>query len=181
MRKTIISNKIFEIRMLNYFVSKDSNTASIKTKITGVLPQDVVRNDIFDMELCLREFATHYKEIFTEKDLPFLERHGRLLFISYLKPLINGRGFYHIDSQFTDLKRMNIVVDFGRDQFIIELKLWKGETGKERAYEQLLDYMASKNTDKGYLLTFDFRKEKNKERKTEWVQVENKKIFNVIV
>jgi hypothetical protein len=40
--------------------------------------------------------------------------------------------------QFTDLRRMDIVVDYGSEQFIIELKLWKGETAQEDAYEQLV-------------------------------------------
>ena len=87
----------------------------------------MLREGRFDMELCLRKFAEHYEEIFNEGDTGFLERHGRLLFLSYLRPLINGQGFYHIESQFTDLRRMDIVVDFGREQFIIELKIWRGE------------------------------------------------------
>jgi hypothetical protein len=133
------------------------------------------------MELCLRKFARHYAELFNETDAEFLERHGRLLFLSYLRPLINGQGFYHIESQFTDLRRMDIVVDFGRDQFIIELKRWKGEEYEKKAYEQLIGYMDSKNADTGYLLTFDFRKEARKDRRTEWVQVGGKRIFEVIV
>ena len=176
-----VSNKIFEVRICNYFIAKDEERAG--RQIKGVMQYDVVNDGRFDMELCLRKFALHYAEIFNENDLEFLERHGRLLFLSYLKPLINGQGFYHIESQFTDLRRMDIVVDFGKDQFIIELKLWKGETAKEKAHEQLLNYMDSKNAACGYLLIFDFRKEKskNKERKAEWVQTGDKKIFEVIV
>ena len=93
------------------------------------------------MELCLRKFAEHYAEMFNERDAEFIEREGRLLFLSYLRPLINGQGFYHIESQFTDLRRMDLVVDFGVDQFIIELKLWKGEAEHKKAYAQLNDYL----------------------------------------
>ena len=179
--KIIISNKIFEIRISNYFISKDANTSPIKNKIAGTLLSDVMKNNSFDMELCLCKFADHYREIFNEVDTPFLERHGRILFLSYLKPLINGQGFYHIESQFTDSRRMDIVVDFNKDQFIIELKLWKGEMSKEKAYEQLIDYMDTKNADKGYLLIFDFRINASKEKRAEWVQIGNKMIFSVIV
>jgi hypothetical protein len=133
------------------------------------------------MELCLRRFAVHYGEIFNKVDISFLERHGRLLFLSFLKPLVNGTGFYHIESQFTDTRRMDIVIDYGRDQFIVELKLWKGEVARERAYDQLLGYMESKGAERGYLLTFDFRQEKNKERKADWVQLGDRQIFEVIV
>jgi len=176
--RVAISNRIFELLMTDYFIAKDLRN---KKQITGVLHSDVIKNNRFDMELCLRKFAEHYAELFNNSDIEFLERHGRLLFLSYLKPLINGQGFYHIESQFTDLRRMDIVVDFGREQFIIELKLWKGEEYERKAYNQLLGYMESKKADIGYLLTFDFRQEKNKECQAEWVEVDGKNIFDVII
>jgi hypothetical protein len=76
---------------------------------------------------------------------------------------------------------MDIVVDFGSDQFIIELKIRKGEVAKSKAYEQLLAYLDSKNVNKGYLLSFDFRKERNKDHKAEWVKVADKQIFDITV
>lgn len=136
------------------------------------------------MELCLRKFAKHYKEMFhteNEEDIHFLERHGRMLFLSYLRPLINGTGFYHIESSFTDLRRMDLVVDYGTDQFIIELKIWHGNAKHQSAYGQLLSYMDSKNITTGYLLTFDFRKEQNRQCKAEWVTMEQKRIFDIII
>jgi hypothetical protein len=180
--KTVIDNRIFEIFISDYFIAKDE-TAPAKDRhkrLSNVLAQDVIHDGRFDMELCLHKFAEHYAEIYTEKDASFLERQGRMLFLSYLKPLINGRGFYHIESQFTDLRRMDIIVDFGQDQFIVELKLWKGEAGMDKAYEQLHGYMQSKGTERGYLLTFDFRKEKEK-KEAEWVQMGDSQIFSVIV
>jgi len=42
--------------------------------------------------------------------------------------------------------------------------------------------MKIKGADVGYLLTFDFRKEVNKERKSEWIDFDNgKRIFDVVV
>ena len=76
---------------------------------------------------------------------------------------------------------MDIVVDFGSDQFIIELKIWRGLQYEKDAYEQLLGYLDSKRADTGYLLTFDFRKDGNKTAKAEWVEVGGKSIFEVIV
>ncbi|MDR2713625.1 MAG: GxxExxY protein [Clostridiales bacterium] len=141
-----------------------------------------MKNGRFDMELALRKFGDHYAEIFSERDHKFLEKQGRLIFLTYLKPLINGQGFSHIESQFTDLRRMDIVVDFGYDQFIIELKIWHGDSLHQEAYEQLLGYMESKKASTGYLLTFDFRKEANKQRYAKWVGFNNsKRIFDVIL
>jgi len=174
-----VSNRIYEITICDYFISKDEESKN--KRISGILQRDVVKDGKFDMELCLRKFAEHYAELFNEDDAGFLERNGRLLFLSYLKPLINGQGFYHIESQFTDLRRMDIVVDFGCEQFIVELKVWRGEKAELEAYEQLIGYMDTKNADRGYLLVFDFRLEKNKERKVEWVGVGGKRILEVMV
>ena len=175
----VISNRIFEAIIYDYFISKDQTDLETQT-IRGVI-SDIVKNDKFDMELCLRKFADHYNEIFTEKDVKFLERHGRLLFLSYLRPFINGRGFYHIESETRNQNRMDIVVDYGSEQFIIELKIWDGEKHHEEAYEQLFGYLESKKAAVGYLLTFDFRKEANRERKAKWVEFDDKKIFDVII
>ncbi|MCL2159428.1 MAG: AAA-like domain-containing protein [Oscillospiraceae bacterium] len=174
-----VSNRIFETIIYDYFISINETSGKAQT-IRGIV-SDVVKNGRFDMELCLCKFAEHYAEIFTERDAKFLERHGRLLFLSYLRPFINGRGSYHIESETRNQRRMDIVVDYGREQFIIELKIWRGEQYNQEAYEQVLDYMKIKKADKGYLLTFDFRKEKNKESKAEWVEFDGKKIFEVIV
>ena len=178
--RAIISNKIFEIRLSNYFISKDSASVSFKDRIRSSIYEDIVKNDSFDMELCLCRFRDHFREIYSEKDISFLEKYGRLFFLTYLKPLINGLGFYHIESQLTDDRRMDLVVDFRNEQFIIELKIWDGESKKKKAYEQLLGYMNKKNADKGYLLIFDFRKRK-KEQVSEWIQIGDKKIFSVLV
>jgi uncharacterized protein YerC len=179
--QTAVSNKIFEIWMTNYFISKDANARRIDNAVCGGLLRDIAKDGKFDMELAMRKFSEHYTELFSERETEFLEKHGRLLFLSYMKPLINGRGFYHMESQFTDLRRMDVIVDFGHEQFIIELKIWHGEKYKQEAYKQLIDYLNSKNVDTGYLLTFDFRKNSNKKTQAEWIELDGKRIFDVVV
>ena len=176
----VISNRIFESYLTGYYVSKEE-TSPNKEVLHGIIHQDVIKGKTFDMASCLQKFAAHYREIFAIKDKPFLERQGRLLFLTFLKPLLNGQGNYYIESQFTDQRRMDIVVDFEKEQYIVELKIWRGEAASERAYEQLLSYMNSKNANKGYLLTFDFRKNRNGKIKTKWVEVDGKRIFEVMV
>ncbi|MDR3171796.1 MAG: hypothetical protein LBU17_09250, partial [Treponema sp.] len=148
---------------------------------TGVLKQDVISGGRFNLELCLRKFAKHYHDIFNEDDLAFLERQGKMLFLSYLAPLLNGDGFYHIESQLSDLRRMDIVVDYERDQFIIEVKIWHGETEHKAAYEQLAGYLQSKGAKQGYLVTFDLRKNANREPREKWVSKGDMRIFDVVL
>jgi hypothetical protein len=135
----------------------------------------------FDMELCLRKFAKHYRDLFNESDLAFLERQGKMLFLSYIAPLLNGDGFYHIESQLSDLRRMDIVIDYNHEQFIVELKLWHGEAGHDAAYEQLAGYLRSKGVARGYLVTFDLRKSANRDPREVWVDKGDTRIFDVVL
>jgi len=109
-----------------------------------------------------------------------LERECRLLFLTYLKPLINGNGFYHIEAETRNKERMDVVVDFNDEQFIVELKIWKGEQKHEKAYEQLIEYLNSKNKSEGYLLTFDFRKRKAAKPSAKWVRKSKKKFLDCL-
>jgi hypothetical protein len=100
--------------------------------------------------------------------------------MTYLKPFINGHGFCYIESECNDFK-IDIIVDYDAEQFIIELKIWYGKKYHEEAYEQLANYLKIKNADTSYLLTFDFRKEADKECKAERIELDGKKKFDIIV
>jgi len=134
------------------------------------------------MEKCLTKFRKHYAEIYTGKDIKFLERDGKLIFLTYLKPLINSRGFYHFEPQTRDNGRIDLVVDYLKQQFILEMKIWYGDSRHEEAYDQLAGYLTSKGKDRGYLLTFDFRKTQDDSfTEPRWVEWEGKQIFDVIL
>lgn len=173
-----ISNRIFETLIYEYFISKEQ-TNEERRGIKGVLQSDIVSGGRFNMELCLENFSDHYHEMFCARDIEFLERHGRLLFLSYLRPLINGYGFYHIESETRNQRRMDIVVDYNKEQFILELKVWHGKKYKEEAYSQLIEYITGKNASAGYLLTFDFRRDR--QPCARWVEIGNKRIFDIVV
>jgi hypothetical protein len=134
------------------------------------------------MELCLTKFKRHYANIYIGKDIKFLERDGKLIFLTYLIPLINGTGFYHFESATRDNGKMDLVIDYLKQQFILELKIWRGDSKHEDGYTQLANYLASKNIDCGYMLTFDFRKKGDDSfSENKWIECNSKKIFDVVV
>jgi len=176
-----VHNPIFEIRIANYFIAKNSrkwreNDNAFLTK------NEIIKNNIFDMELCLNKFKKHFEQTYTRKNIKFLERDGKLVFLTYLMPLINGNGFYHFESETRDHGKMDLVIDFMKQQFILELKLWYGDSKHEEAYDQLTGYLKSKNMDCGYLLTFDFRKNDDDSfSENKWVDWEGKRIYDVVL
>jgi hypothetical protein len=179
-RLVAIHNRIFEVRITNYFTTeKDMQKNRI---IPSSLINLIAGKEKFDMPLLLEKFASHYYEIYHHKDIDFLERECRLLFITYLRPYINGTGFYHLESETRDGERTDVIIDYNSEQFIVELKLWYGEVAHEKAYDQLFEYLESKNKDAGYLLTFDFRKTENVGKpQIRQVEHKGKKIFDVMV
>jgi hypothetical protein len=176
-----IHNKIFEIRISNYFIL-DKALNGREENIPQTPLNEIIKDNSFNMELCLKKFQKHYAEIYTSKDEKFLEHDGKLIFLTYLKPLINGTGFYHFESETRDSGKMDLVIDYMKQQFILELKLWYGDRKHEEAYEQLAGYLASKNMDCGYLLTFDFRKQGDDHfAEPKWVEYDGKRIFDVVL
>ncbi|MDX2304091.1 MAG: hypothetical protein NW226_20840, partial [Microscillaceae bacterium] len=61
----------------------------------------------------------------------------------------------------------------------LELKRWQGEKYHQKGLQQLSDYLDLYQLKEGYLLIYDFRKEK--EYKQEQIQFEDKNIFAVWV
>jgi hypothetical protein len=176
-----IHNKIFEIVITNYFISRNSTTPKYRN-VRNVSQNEIIKDNSFNMELCLTKFKKHYAEIYTDKDIKFLERDGKLIFLTYLMPLINGTGFYHFESETRDHGKIDLVIDFLKQQFILELKLWYGDSRHEEAYEQLANYLKSKNIDCGYLLTFDFRiKGDDSLSENKWIEYNGKRIFDVVL
>jgi len=173
-----VFNKIFEMRMTQYFVSKDEEQTRVMSN--GGLIAKITRDGRFDMELCLERFSIHWQELYSEKNGKFLEEECRMVFLTYLKPILNGSGFYFIESALTDDRRMDLIVIYGKERFVLELKTWKGLLYNEKGVEQLLGYMNKLDEEKGYLLTFDFRK--NPELiSPQWRNEKGKSIFEVRV
>ena len=175
-----IANKIFEMRITTYFANKAQRKALKSATVSAGLYRDVIRDGTFNMQLCLEKFAKYYHQYYSEKDSKFLERESRFIFLFFLSPILNGRGFAHIESHFTDDRRMDVVVNYQDQQFIIELKIWDGKEKHRKAYDQLLGYMEKRGLDEGYLLTFDFRQ--NKAQQRAWITVDGgRKVFDIIV
>ncbi len=67
---------------------------------------------------------------------------------------------YYIEAQTRDARRTDVIVDYLGEQFVIEIKLWRGAEYNERGQKQLTDYLDYYHLKKGYLLSFNFNKKK---------------------
>ena len=145
-----------------------------------VLVANITHGGRFNMQLCLENFLIHWQELYSEKTDKFMEKQCRMIFLTYLKPILNGRGFYTIESALTDDRRMDLLVIYNGERFVLELKIWKGQLYNEKGVKQLRGYLDKLGEKRGYLLTFDFRKTAQ-EFQPQWRVENEKEIFEVRV
>lgn len=173
-----IANRIFEMYLLNLFMAEEAVGSSVYSRGDSDRIQ-FVKNNRLDMDLVLEKFVVYFHEIYSEKDINFIERYGRKFFLLYLKPIINGTGNYYLEAQTRDARRTDVIVDYLGEQFIVELKIWHGNEYNERGEEQLTDYLDYYHKDKGYMLSFNFNK--NKTIGVTQIQIGNKMIVEAVV
>lgn len=174
---TAISNRIFEVCIYNYMISKRSLDKG--ELMTYEYRTQFVNNNKLNMDLVLNKFQEVMYAEYRQKDAKFIEREGRLLFLCFLKPVINGMGFYYVEAETREDNRMDIVVKYGNEEHVIELKIWHGENYENEALDQLVRYLESRREKRGYLISFSFNNQKGYTK--EWKRHKGKDIYSIVV
>lgn len=156
---TVISNRIFETVLYNLFLSEEALSSGIYQAALQEKNRFVIDGHL-NMDFVLERFVVHFNDLYGDLKETFLEEAGRRYFLLYLKPIINGTGNYYIEARTRNMERTDVVVDYNGEQFVIELKLWRGNSYNERGEEQLSGYLAHYHLNKGYMISFNFNKKK---------------------
>ena len=174
----VVSNRIFETRLYNRYLSE--NITENKLADTASLGRNqFITDGILNMDLVMEKFMIHFTDIYGDSESSFLEEHGRRIFLTYLKPIINGVGNYYIEARTRDLRRTDVVIDYLGQQQIVEMKIWHGEEYNRRGELQLTKYLDDYALDRGYLLSFNFNK--NKKVGMKEIHCDGKTILEVVV
>lgn len=174
----VTSNRIFEMEILNMFITEealDSDAFQCGQRDRNMF----IRGSRLDMDKVLEKFVEYFTDICGYRDEEFVEANGRKFFLLYLKPIINGTGNYYIESQTRDAGRTDVIVDYAGEQFIVEMKIWRGNEYNERGERQLAEYLEYYRRTKGYMISFNFNKKKETGVKT--VTVGDKTIVEAVV
>lgn len=158
--KIQIANRIFETRLYNYFLTLPEVQNGDMYKLALRNKEQFTRNGRLDMRNILEKFVVHFDEIYGDRDERFVEEDGRRYFMLYLKPIINGTGNCYVEARTRNQERTDLIIDYLGEQFIVELKIWRGNAYHERGEEQLTDYLDYYHLKKGYMLSFNFNKKK---------------------
>lgn len=175
-RNVVISNQIIKERVYNYMISKTNTRVMARYNFKDNF---IKKDNTLNMEYILLKFQQFMKENYNSKDINFLERQGVILFLSFIKPIINGVGFDYKEVQISEERRFDIVIQYNSYKYVVETKIWHGESAHKKGIQQLKEYLEIEGLDKGYLLIFSFNK--GKEYTHDEYNVGNKTIFEVVI
>ncbi|MEA1976167.1 MAG: AAA family ATPase, partial [Bacillota bacterium] len=101
-----IHNIIFEKYIYDYMISKRETSKGRET--ASVTRSEYIKeNGDLDMTKVLDRFQDFMYREYRKEDEKFLEKNGRLIFLAWIKPIINGIGFYDVESETRDNKKMD--------------------------------------------------------------------------
>ena len=94
-----------------------------------------------DVPGIMSHYIQEHSMLYEGESVQCLEKEGRERFITFAAFIINGTGTYHIDPQTRDHRRMDLVVLFRGQRYIIELKIWHSDRYDEEAERQISEYL----------------------------------------
>ncbi|MCD8011108.1 MAG: ATP-binding protein [Lachnospiraceae bacterium] len=155
----MISNRVFETVLYNWFIAKEY--AENKLYKAGFEEKNqFVAGGHLNVRRILEKFVESFDSLYGDREESFLEEVGRRYFMLFLKPIINGTGNCYVEAETRNHERTDLVIDYRGDQFVIEMKVWRGNAYNERGERQLCEYLDHYHLNKGYMLSFNFNKKK---------------------
>lgn len=155
----VISNRIFEAVLYNLFISEEYMDSKIYD--AGLREKNqFVSGGHLDMRRVLEKFVETFQYLYGDQNESFLEEAGRRYFMLFLKPIINGTGNCYVEPETRNRERMDLVVDYRGEQFVVELKIWHGDAYNKRGEKQISEYLEYYGLKKGYMISFNFNKKK---------------------
>ena len=170
-----IANRIFETMLYNLFLSDEELKSNVFAREGELAKNQFITDGRLNMRLIMERFIVTYAQVCGPLKDHFKEKDGREQFLLYLKPIINGTGNYYIEAQTRDQTRTDVIVDYLGEQYIIELKIWRGERYNAAGEQQIAEYLDYWNLNTGYMLSFNFNKKK--EQGVKRVQISGKVLF----
>ena len=170
-----VSNRIFEMLLYTQFIGESDKNNDLKQVAAGTKSEFVDADGWLDIPKIMDHFIKEHNRIHKDNTEKFLEEEGRERFITYISGIINGTGTYSVKETLRDYRRTDLVIHYLGRRYIIELKIWRGDRYNAEGEKQLMGYLDYWKLDTGYMLSFNFNK--NKEPGVERIQIGDKVLF----
>lgn len=158
--KVIPANRIFDTMLYNHFLSAEEGYSADIYKASLQDKNQFVAGGHLNMRRVLEKFVAHFHELYGNRRERFMEEEGRRYFLLYLRPIINGVGNYYIEARTRSMRRTDIIIDYRGEQFVVEVKIWRGNEYNSRGENQLAGYLKDYCLNTGYMLSFNFNQKK---------------------
>jgi hypothetical protein len=178
-RGITIHNKIYEELIYLYMSSRTRMQSDLPfTEFVGNRNFKLAGNEL-NMELVLQKFQAFMREQYSKHDRDFLERNGRLVYLAFIRPILNGHGYDFKEVQISEERRLDVTITFYQHKYVAELKIWRGQAAHEEGLNQLDDYLDRLKLTEGYLIIFDHKEVKTWD--SGWINHNGKRIFIIWV
>jgi hypothetical protein len=142
------------------------------------IPQDIadpfwyIKGTQLDMDALLQAFQKFYRRLSEAwlSKYDFREVGRQLLLMAFLQRIVNGGGRITREMAIGN-GRADLVVEFGGQTFVLELKLKYRSDSQAEGQEQLARYLSRLGQDHGYLLLFDTDPATPWEDRLQWQQL----------
>jgi AAA-like domain len=171
-----IHNKIYEELIYHYMTSKVKTNFSFSEYTSN---KNFKANNGLNMELILQKFQAFMREQYSKHDRDFLERNGRLVYLAFIRPILNGHGYDFKEVQISEERRLDVTITFYQHKYVAELKIWRGQAAHEEGLNQLDDYLDRLKLTEAYLIIFDHKEVKTWD--SGWINHNGKRIFIIWV
>ena len=174
-----IANRIFEMRLYQYFLGETTKNDAFRLDALRNKSIFINEDHTLNMPLILDHFVRTQRIIHQGEEERFLENEGRECFFTYISPIINGTGTYSIEEQTRDQMRMDVVIHYLGQRYIVELKIWHGKRYHEDGEKQIMEYLDRFGLNTGYMISFNFNQNKNPG--VERLNIGGKVLFEAVV
>ena len=155
-----VSNRIFEMLLYTHFIGESDQNNDLRQQASEIRSAFIESDGALNVPKIMEHFIAEHNRIHGKNTEKFLEEEGRERFITYVAAIINGTGTYSIEEQTRDHRRMDLVIHYLGQRYVIELKIWRGERYNAEGEKQILDYLNYWGLNTGYMLSFNFNQNK---------------------
>jgi hypothetical protein len=104
--------------------------------------------------MILERFSAFMHDEYRDQDSTFVEREARRLLVGYIKPIINGVGNYFLEPEIRGGQKIDLLVLYEGKEYVIEIKIWRGEAYESRAFDQVARYAKARHARVDYVVSF---------------------------
>ncbi|KJJ84022.1 protein containing DUF1703 [Candidatus Omnitrophus magneticus] len=150
----VFANEIYrEIipRVLNFSMQKN-------IREVGIISWYINPAGKLDMDKLLKAFQEFYREnseMWLEK-FDYKEAGPHLLLMAFLQRIINGGGKINREMA-VGTGRTDLLIEFNGERFVLELKLKRLPSARQKGLDQISRYLDTLGMTKGYLILFEIK------------------------